>query len=91
LNLPSGKFMVSADLWVAGGDSPPQNVACSLSTGDKSEAFTGPLDGAAGNLSMSLLDIADFSSPTTVTLHCGGFDTILLGGHLSALAVAAIN
>src|SRR5262249_3310213 len=90
LNLPAGKFIITAKLLVLGG-SAPQNVTCSLSTGDASEAFTGNLGEAAGHLSMSLLDVADFSSPGAVTLHCGGFDSVVAEGHLTAVSVAAIN
>jgi hypothetical protein len=96
LNLPAGKFVVSATLSPENDDTSDQNLVCKLSTGDSTEAFLGSKsifgsDNAASRLSVSLLDVADFNSPGKVTVHCSGFHQFINDGRLAAVSVTAIN
>jgi hypothetical protein len=91
LNLPAGAYVVNASLSIENFDlSDPQTATCELSTGDRN--LVRPGADIASVLSMSLQDIANLSSDSSITLRCAGtFAIFIRRANLTAVKVADVT
>jgi hypothetical protein len=87
LNLPAGTFVVSATLNLNNSDTDDQFVTCTLSTGQQSRLDMPRISLA----SMAMIDIVTANAPTTLTVHCNGFQVSSNRANLTAVSVSAIN
>ena len=86
--VPAGSYFISFRISVSNHDDSPQNLSCTLSTGDSN--FIRLADGLAGTL--VLQDVATFQAPATISVHCIGFQMVVFGGTtLTALKVGSIQ
>jgi hypothetical protein len=68
-NVPAGSYVINAKVVAASFDIDPQNITCSLSTGDISVVRIGNF-GSPTKQTLSLQDAVTFNAPATITLTC---------------------
>jgi hypothetical protein len=84
LTVPAGTYLITGHETVYGSDDDRQDYRCTLSTGT---GFT------AGGIfhreqhSVAVQDMATFNAPTTITMHCVGYNVWADDGTLSAVKV----
>src|SRR5262249_10833723 len=71
--VPAGRYLIFFKVGLANTDTSPQDASCSLSTGDKTTIRLDEGGGAANHGVLVLQDAATFSAPTTIKVHCSGF------------------
>jgi hypothetical protein len=93
LSVPAGSYAVTAKLDALDQDGDYQTTTCSLSTGDHTAVrLNSSASSDLDNLgAMSLLDAAQFNAPTTVTLDCTGFHTMIADAVLMVTRVGTIH
>jgi len=67
--VPAGSYLIFFKISLSNLDADPQDVSCSLSTGDSAGTRT---DGSSDS-ELVLQDAATFATTTTITVHCTGF------------------
>ena len=76
--VPAGSYFISFRISLQNTRSSPQTASCTLSTGDSATIrLDDEGDGDQGVL--VLQDVATFSVPTTITVHCIGFEIFTQG------------
>jgi hypothetical protein len=91
--VPAGSYIIFFKIGLTNDDDSPQNVTCTLSTGDIASLRLGAEDDGDTGI-LVLQDVATFSVPTTITVHCTGFqiNTTFLGrAVLTAIKVGSIQ
>jgi hypothetical protein len=88
LQLPAGNYFLFFRMKYYNNDNDTQALTCTMSTGDQ-DTFS-VLEGQNGHF--ILQDVATFAAPTTVKVHCQGFQ-ILTGDRtlLTAIRVGSIQ
>jgi hypothetical protein len=89
--VPAGSYFISFRIALTNDDGDPQEVSCTLSTGDSSRIrIDSSPDAHTGTL--VLQDVATFATTTTISVHCVGFQVIPAGKIvLTALKVGSIQ
>jgi hypothetical protein len=89
--VPAGSYFISFRISLQNTRSSPQTASCTLSTGDSATIrLDDEGDGDQGVL--VLQDVATFSVPTTITVHCIGFEIFTQGRIvMTALKVGSIQ
>jgi hypothetical protein len=88
--VPAGSYLIFFKIDLYNNDDDPQNVSCTLNTGDLATIRLGGNGDAHGGM-LVLQDIATFSLPTTITVHCTGFQIFVRKSTLTALKVDSIQ
>jgi hypothetical protein len=74
--VPAGSYLIFFKIPLINFDGDPQRASCTLSTGDSSNIrLAGFTEADTGIL--VLQDVATFLAPTTITVHCTGFKTVV--------------
>jgi Collagen triple helix repeat (20 copies) len=87
VSLAAGSYVLWFTADVSDDDSDPQNVNCTLSTGQSHFIFVPSLTTAT----MVIVTSAAFSVQTTVTGHCAGFNSDAVYATIAAIQVSAIH
>jgi hypothetical protein len=90
--VPAGAYVIFFRTQLFNQDHDEQLATCSLGLGARSEAtiLLKPL-GVMGEEFMELREVATFSAPTTITVHCSGFNVKAELGRLIAFRFDAIE
>jgi hypothetical protein len=86
----AGSYLIFFKIDLYNNDDDPQGVSCTLSTGDSATIRLGGSGDADGGM-IVLQDAATFSVPTTITVHCTGFQVFTHKSTLTALKVDSIQ
>jgi len=89
--VPAGSYFISFRVSLRNDTDSPQTASCTLSTGDSATIrLDGEEDGDSGVL--VLQDVATFGAPTTISVHCTGFQIVTSGRIvMTALKVGSIQ
>jgi hypothetical protein len=88
--VPAGSYFISFKTSLFNHDDSPQFVSCTLSTGDSTLIKLAGDDALGGIL--VLQDVATFLAPTTISVHCIGFQVVISGKTtLTALKIGSIQ
>jgi hypothetical protein len=89
--VPAGSYIIFFKVGLFNDDDSPQDVSCTLSTGDSVTIRLAEVREAHAGI-MALQDAATFPAPATITVHCTGFQVFTTGKIiLTALKVGAIQ
>jgi len=89
--VPAGSYFISFRVSLRNDTNSPQTASCTLSTGDSATIrLDSEEDGDAGVL--VLQDVVTFGAPTTISVHCIGFQIVTSGRIvMTALKVGSIQ
>jgi hypothetical protein len=82
VNVPTGSYLIKFHAEAFANDSDSQNFTCVLNTGARQEINIGGYTDPANTLPIMIQDVATLSSPTRLTVSCGGFRVQLISGTL---------
>ena len=89
LTLPAGKYLITATVHIGTIDEDEQIFTCTLPPVDPSPSrVTVP---GLGYASLTMIEPFTATASTKVTLNCGGFNSIVQGSTLSAIAVTTLT
>jgi hypothetical protein len=88
--VPAGSYLIFFKTSFFSIDGDPQNVSCTLSTGDV-ETIRLAANGDADKGMLVLQDAATFSTTTTISVHCSGFNISISAGVGSRIVLTALK
>jgi hypothetical protein len=72
----AGSYIIFFKIGLSNNDDSPQDVTCTLSTGDSAHIRLAEAGDGGRSAILVLQDAATFSATTTITAHCSGFQIL---------------
>ncbi|HXI94330.1 MAG TPA: hypothetical protein VNO24_30525, partial [Blastocatellia bacterium] len=89
--VPAGSYLIFINVSLGNGDNDTQNVGCILSTGAGFGTKLNSLFEPGFEVVAVIQDAATFTSQTTITVHCTGFNVFADAVALTAIKVDSIH
>jgi hypothetical protein len=89
-NVPAGSYVINARLKAVNSDGDPQEISCSLNTGDSVSVRIDD-DDEGYSQTIALQDVATFNAPATITVSCVSYQIYLTDSVLTAIKVDSIQ